>query len=611
MPYPIFSRLYAQIKGKATICRREHEQTTAAPANPRPTTSVQPSRPQPLNDHFQDGSPSGARQAYVRSDDEQSAPEIQLAQGSRVVQSFPDTDSRALSGVSESAVKTRLEHQDKSSQASQGRRGTKRLFSSVQEEGSQSTGSSISPHQSHLGQETTERPAQRSRYSQTVVPSPLSPDVSQGQPSTTAPPSQLVMPTAGRPSPAINGSPRASPSTQAMAIPQQPGVQRQVGQFDSARCRDMQAQARAAQAVPLQPPSTEVLQAQAEMLQAAQARAAQPLPPPSQVQLVDASQAQALQAQYRRAHAPSEIEANQNRAAEFEAGFNKAVQSQGLSVPQAQAGVFLPPEQVQEQHENEARSNSLLTLQSPAQDSLIDQPPAIQSAVTSPSVQQSLIDQSTINPSLFQQSPATESTATPSPTSQPITQANTEDIPGKGKGVLPHVVAKATFFLNDQEKDNAISYLTRAWTAYRKQSEGSAGNQRAASWIINFTLNFRRHWLLSSRSDGTLRSVTSAQLMQAQSGARSKNPRSSASVRGVAQSQVCQGQKVADNQAAQQQDKPCVTQTQDTTPSYGPVPGAYAGQSQLPVQCEEPATSFLGSGAGDAINGHTGDVLGL
>lgn len=594
MPYAMYRQVGAQIKIKAKANGYEPAEKAAAVKYPR-TTTVHHSRSEPLNDPFQNGSPGGAGEYYVRIDDQDSAVSLSPArpphgrpQHTDTVECAPQTQSDS----SASAAKARLQHQENPSRATQVSRGSKRSFSSLQEEDSPSTGSTCNPQQSHVGQQTIERPAQRPRYSRPIVPSPQDPEAARVQAITAASPSLLTVSVASAPRAVTSGPPQASSQAQSVPVPQQPAVQRQVGQFNMAACRAMQVQARAAHAVPLQAPTAAVVQAQAAMLQAAQARAAQP--PPPRVQLVDASRAQKLQAHYRRSQAPSEIEANQTRASQFASGFNQIVGSHGLIIEAAQAGIAETLEENEEHLVDQSPVNPLpvtqsLTDPSPIDPSLAFQLPLIQqssvqqptigpslinqsanfqSSSSPPLIQQSPRQQSTIDPSLMQsatlpsssfrplmhQSPQTlpvgPSTATSSPAFQ---QASTVDMPGKGKGVLPHAVARATFFINAKEKTEAISHLTKAWTAYSQSLAGSTLKERAAMWIVNFSLNFRQHWSLSTRSGSTLRETTLAQLTRAYADARSTLLRNATSNPGAAHFQFQQGHNVVDAQAAQQQ----------------------------------------------------------
>lgn len=598
MPYPMFIRLYSQIKERANAVRQLAEKRVPEKVNHQPITSVQWPRSQPLNDSIQDGSPGGAKENCARSDIDvtaiplsqanlpqtQPATELQLASSSPSVQVPPDAATWTRSGVIKPGlraflqqmetsaagtqgssdfrnigVNARLQHQEKSRQAPQGPRGTKRLFSSMQEESSRNTGSSSTPSQSQPFQEFTGRPVQRPRHSQSLIPPYLSANVPHAQTSTTASSLQLAAPTVVGSGATANCLTGAPPAAQAVPIAQQTGA-RPVGQFDVSACRAMQTQARAAQAIPLQPPSAEVLQAQATILQAAQARAAQSQDPQPQAALVDASRAQMLQAQYRQSQAPSEREANQTRALEFEAGFNEVVQARGLLVQAAQAGLLQIP--------NQARGTVMYGIQA---DSL----PNTLSSTTQSSFIQSAVTPSPTQQALPGQSSPTQSTATPSPPSQQPIKANMEDIPGKGKGVLPHAITKATFFLNDKEKYEAISHVTRAWAAYRKYSEGSAVKERAASWIVNFSLNFRQHWTLSTRPGGSLKQTTFAQLVQCRSDMRFKSLSSSASAAGAAPSQFREAHIVVDNQATLQQHMAGIGQDQITTTSYSAASRVY------------------------------------
>lgn len=523
MPYPMFSRLCAQIRNKARSSRPQTGVRTPVVMTPQPMSSY----PELLSSPLQNVNSSGSVRTNLRSGDQDSAVSLspsRLQQDRGQHTETPEPTPQALSGSSRSAVEPTLQHLENSEQVTQGSRAPKRSFSSMQEERVEGNGSKSTTQLSRPGQDTSANPSQRRRYSQSVGPSILNPNASHVQASTAASSPQLAMPIVESPGATGNSSPQTPSPAQPVPDPQQPTGQRPVGQFDIQACRAMQVQARAAHAVPIQPLSAAVAQAQATLLQAALARATQSQAPQPQAQLVDASRAQILQAQYRRSQAPSEMQANHSRASQFESGFNQLVESNGLSFTAAQAGIVLSLKANQEAQEGGAQASSL-----PGTQSLIEQPlvdPALndQSAAFPP---QSI-------PSTIQTRPqelsVSNATATPSPAPQQSKPANMEDIPGKGKGVLPHAVAKATFFLDDNEKQSAIGHLARVWAAYRRSSDGSDVKERAALWIVNFSLNFRQQWTLSARSGGTLRRTTLAQLTRS----RCTNPSNPASAAGTA-----------------------------------------------------------------------------
>lgn len=551
MPYPLFCRLCAQLRNKAKNVQLQNGDRAAVVVNAQPMAS----RSEPLNNPLQQSSPGGPVAKYARLEDQDSAVSLSPARLQEANVQRTETSElspQTLSDISMANVEPSLQHQENSTHAAHIPRGSKRSFSSMQEKCVETTGSSRSVQQCSQGQETSERPAQCLRYSQPAYHSSLNPDGSHAPQGTAASSTQQATPTGGVTGAITNVSTHAPSPAQSVPRSQQPADQRPLGQFDIAACRAMQVQARAAHAVPIQPPSAAVLQSQAAMLQAAQNRAAQPQPSQRQIQLVDATQARIRQSQYRRAHAPSEMKANQARASEFEVAFNQLVESKGLSSEAAQAGIVRTLKEIEEARVNGVQADSLPNTQSPVEKSLVD--PALigqSSAIQPPSImstaQQDPEDLSVTN------STATQVPAPQAPARQQSTQANTEDIPGKGRGVLPHAVAKATFFLNDKEKESAIAHLARAWTAYRGSSEASVIKERAALWIVNFSLNFRQQWTLSARSRGTMRHMTLAQLTKSRPGVRSKNPSKPASTAGAAQSQGRPGHNADIDQTDRQQ----------------------------------------------------------
>ncbi|KAJ4423042.1 hypothetical protein N0V82_002309 [Gnomoniopsis sp. IMI 355080] len=536
MPFPLFCRLCAQLRNKAKNSRSQYGDREAVVVNPQPTSPFS----EPLISDLQQPKPDSPVAKYARLDDQDSAVSLSPTRLQQVNVQRTETSGvspQTLSGFGTATVDATLQHQENSSHAAQTSHGPKRSFSSMQEKCVETTGYSRSTQQYHQGQETSERPVQRLRYSQPANLSSLNPDASHTHTCTTASSPQLATPTLSVTGATSNLSTHVPSTAQSGSGSQQPANQRPLGQFDIAACRAMQVQARAAYAVPIQTPSEAAVQAQAAILQAAQTRATQPQPPQPQAQLVDATQARIRQSQYRRAHAPSEIKANQARASEFEVAFNQRVECNGLSSEAAQAGIVRTLKEIEEAQVNGAQADSLPSVQSPVEQSLvdpalIDQSSAIQSPPIPSTTQQSPEDLSIASPT-FTPAPAPQA-----PAPQQSAQANTEDIPGKGKGVLPHAVAKATFFMNDEEKESAIAHLAKAWTAYRRFSEESASKERAALWIVNFSLNFRQQWTSSARSGEPIRHTTLAHLTRSRSGMRSKISSNPASAAGAAQPQA-------------------------------------------------------------------------
>lgn len=537
------------------------------------------------------------------------------------------------------ADNTSLQHLEDSDQSTSDVAGSKRSFSTMQEEISEDTGSSSNNQQSHHDPEDSERPSQRPRLSEPAGPSILNNGTSQNGNATTGFSQQLTVNTPDEPEARNTVSPAALSYAAPMTMPQQPPGERPVGQFDLAACRAMQEQARAAQAVPMQPLSEAVVQthaaahaAQAHAVQApaiqastvqppavqapviqtpavqapvvqtpavqasaiqapaAQAPAAQaqpaqlpvaqlpsahPLPPMPLAQRVDTSRAEFLEAQYRESHAPFKMAANRARASRFTSAFNHLVESGGLMAAAAHAGVRLTLGEVerilqasreleaQRAQENGSHASSPPTSQSPPEmslvdPSLIDQSAATQSSSTSTTTQQSPQDLS----AMATPSTGAPTTAASSPASQPPTLANTEDIPGQGKGVLPHVVAKAQFFLNEQERDLAVDQLTSAWTEYRHSPETSIAKERATLWIVNFSLNFRQQWTIFADSFGSIKNTTLAQLMTPHSHVLSNSPDNPAPSSGADVPQPQEGSIIGDNQTPQFQHTMHVAQAQ-------------------------------------------------
>lgn len=665
MPYSVFSRLCAQIRHKAMRIEQQKAERAAMATNPQLTSS----RSASLSGAFQNMNSGVAGGNHAEPEREGSA--VSLAPASLTQPNVQHTDAGRF------ADNTSLQQLGDPDQGASDAAGSKRSFSTMQEDTLEDAGSSSNAQQSYHDQEDSERPAQRARLSEPEGPSALDNGTSQVQNATTGLSPELTMNTAESEA-GSNVSPAALSSALPTPMPQQPFGERPVGQFDLAACRAMQEQARAAEAVPMQPfsaafaqtqaaaqagqaqavqaqadqaqvvqtqleadqahavqapavqaPAVQAQAVQAQIVQAqapqahalqapavltpaaqtqsvqlpaaqlptaqaptAQAPTAQAQPPLPRAQLVDTSRDEFLQAQVRQCRAPHKMAANRARASRFTSAFSYLVESGGLMAAAAHAGIHLTVGEVEKilesqkilealrAQEDESQASSPSTSQSSldpslVDPSLIDQSAAIQSPFTPTTTQQSPQDSSaTTTPST-----GAPTTAASSPTSQPPTLANTESIPGKGKGVLPHVVAKARFFLNDQERDLAADQLISAWTAYRDPSETPIAKEQAALWIVNFSLNFRQQWTMFADSFGSIKDTTLAQLRMPYSGVLPNNPNSPALSAGADLSQPQEDSNIGENQTPQFQHTMHVAQAKNEESGT-----ASASDSQLDFQ---------------------------